>query len=322
MSVVAMPKPKTSSERKTRTVVDTIMVTPESIKKWKTPPFQRPVQAKEKVRALAESLKEDGGVWPGIVTLGVLDGDTYVVDGQHRKVAFLLSGVAEGYTDVRIHHFESMADMGEEFVQLNQQLVRMRPDDILRGLQESSEAMKEIRRRCPFVGYDMVRRGANAPLVSMSTVLRWWKGSANDTPAQSGSGLSTAQLAVTLTTDETAQLCDFLDLAVVGFGRDPEYVRLWGGLNMILCMWLYRRLVITPYSQKTKKMSKDQFKKCLMSVSAQTDYLDWLAGRKLCERDRSPAYSKIKAAFAQRVQMDTGVKPMLPSPPWQFSNKH
>lgn len=322
MSVVPIQKPKTSPERKTRTVVDTIMVTPESVKKWKIPPFQRPVQENEKVRLLAETLKDDGGVWPGIITLGILNGDTYVVDGQHRKVAFVMSGLQEGYTDVRMHHFESMAAMGEEFVQLNSQLVRMRPDDILRGLEESCPAMIEIRRRCPFVGYDMVRRGPSAPLVSMSTILRWWKGSAAEAPVPTGSGLSTAQLAVTFNEEETAQACDFLDLALGAFGRDPEYVRLWGALNMILCMWLYRRLVVNPYSSKTKKMSRDQFKKCLMSVSAQADYLDWLLGRKLCERDRSPAYSKIKGAFAQRIYTDTGVKAMLPQPSWQFSSKH
>jgi ParB-like nuclease domain len=317
-AVIPIAKPKTGPERKTRTVVDTILVTPDLVKKWKSPGFQRPVQENQKVRDLAESLKTDGGCWPGIVTLGILNGETYIVDGQHRKAAFLISGLEEGYTDVRTHYFESMADMGEEFVQLNSQLVRMRPDDILRGLEESSPAMIAIRARCPYVGYDMVRRGDKAPLLSMSTVLRWWRGSVNETPANSVSGLSTAQLAQIMTEQDTEQLCDFLDLALSAFGRDPEYVRLWSGLNLMLCMWLYRRLVLSPHSHKTKKMSKDQFKRCLMSVSAQTDYLDWLLGRKLCERDRSPAYAKIKAAMAQRIFADTGVKAMLPQPPWQY----
>src|SRR5439155_2436385 len=39
----------------------------------------------DKVRALAEQVKADGGVMPGIITLGVVDGVTYLIDGQHRR---------------------------------------------------------------------------------------------------------------------------------------------------------------------------------------------------------------------------------------------
>src|SRR5262245_34334482 len=99
-------KPQTPVEKKTRTVVDTIMVTPKLLEAWQSPPFQRPVRENEKVRLLAEELKDNGGVWPGIITLGIFEGVTYIIDGQHRKFSFLLSGLEEGYTDVRIHYFQ------------------------------------------------------------------------------------------------------------------------------------------------------------------------------------------------------------------------
>lgn len=313
---IVVLKPKTASEKKTRTVVDVIRFTPDTLKSWKLPDFQRPVKINEKVRALAEQLKVDRGVMPGIITLGVIDGVTYLIDGQHRREAFLISGLDEGYTDVRIHYFESLADAGEEFVRLNSQLVRMRPDDILRGLEASVSALVEIRKRCPFVGYDMIRRGPGSPIVSMSMVLRAWRGSSTDVPSPHGVATSASSLAATLTDEEARPLIDFLTIAVEGFGRDPEYSRLWGSLNVILCMWLYRRMVLTQYSPKTPRLTREVFKKCLMSLSANEDYLDWLLGRHLGERDRSPAYNKVKTTFAHRIEIETGKKPHMPSPAW------
>lgn len=309
-------RPKTASEKKTRTVVDTIRFTQDTLKSWRLPEFQRPIKINEKVRALAEQLKADGGVMPGIITLGVINGTTYLVDGQHRREAFLISGLDEGYTDIRTHYFESMADAGDEFVRLNSQLVRMRPDDILRGLESSVEALRHIRQQCPFVGYDMIRRGPTSPIVSMSMILRAWRGSSTDVPSPHGIATSAQNLAQTLTDEEARGLIDFLKLAVDGFGRDPEYARLWGSLNIILCMWLYRRMVLSQYSPKTPRLTKEVFKKCLMSLSANEDYLDWLVGRHLGERDRSPAYNKVRVAFAHRIEIETGKKPHMPAPAW------
>jgi hypothetical protein len=309
-------KPKTASEKKTRTVVDTIRFTPETLKNWKLPEFQRDVKVNEKVRVLAEQLKEDGGVMPGIITLGVVDGVTYLIDGQHRREAFAISGLEEGFTDVRIHYFNSMADAGEEFVKLNSQLVRMRPDDILRGLENSVPALREIRRKCPFVGYDMIRRGERAPIVSMSMILRAWRGSSTEVPAPHGVAASAKSLAETLTAEEMHGLIGFLTCAIEGIGRDPEYTRLWGGLNIVLCMWLYRRTVISQWSPQTPRLTQALFAKYLMSLSANEKYMDWLVGRHLGERDRSPAYFKLKSIFAERLQSEMNKKIRMPSPAW------
>ena len=316
MNQIQLLKPKTAVEKKTRTVVDTIMVTPESINKWLSPSFQRPVKENEKVRALAEALKQDGGVLPGIITLGVLDGETYIIDGQHRRSAFLLSGLKEGFTDIRKHFFSDISEMGEEFVNLNSQLVRMRPDDILRGLEGSHAGLSEIRRACPFVGYDMIRRNDTvAPIVSMSGVLRQWFGSSMESPSAANSGRSTVQLA-SIGEEDVKHLCDFLTLAMEAFGRDPEHFRLWGALNMTLCMWLYRNTVIKQYSPRSIKMSKDHFMKCLMYLAAEARYSDWLVGRKMGDRDRTPAYTRVKVIFSKRLTDLMGARVALPQPPW------
>ena len=281
---------------------------------WLSPHFQRPLKENDKVRALAEQLKNAGGVWPGIITLGVLDGRTYLIDGQHRKLAFAISKLEIGYTDVRIHHFTDMAEMGEEFVLLNSQLVRMQPDDILRGLEASYEPLALIRKRCPFVGYDQVRRDSSSPIVSMSMIIRSWYAGSRETP--SIGGMSATAMAQSLTFHEAEELSGFLNEAFVAFGRDPEYYRLWSALNITMCIWMYKRLVLSQYSAKTPKITREQFRKRLMSLSADSDYLDYLVGRKLGDRDRSPCYQRIKGNFSKRLRSELGQDVKLPAPDW------
>lgn len=304
------------AQRETQTKTDTILVTHKLLADWKMPPFQRELRVNSKVLALAEEMKETGGVFPGVLTIGVLKGHTYVVDGQHRIEAFKMSGLEEGFSDIRYRAYDSMADMAEDFVLLNSSLVRMRPDDILRGLEGTSEALRLVRHRCPVVGYDQIRRNTtNAPVLGMSTLLRCWTAASQAVPTRGGQGSAT-DMARSFTLEEAERCCDFLTLALKAWGRDHEYARLWSTLNLALCMWLYRNLVLVPYSSRTPKISKDLFGKCLQSVSTSPDYLDWLVGRGLTDRDRSPAYRRIKAAFTKRIEHETGKKVKLPAPEW------
>jgi hypothetical protein len=306
-------KPKTAAQMSTQTTLDTIEVSPDQIKSWKVPPFQRPLRINDKVMQLASKIRDDGGVIPGVMVLGVLNKERYVVDGQHRREAFLLSECLTGYVDIRVLHFEDMAQMGEEYVNINSRLVNMRPDDVLRGIEDTFPALGRIRKRCPFVGYDNIRRSEKSPVLSMSALLRCWAASSTEVPRSScGSALS---LARTLSSEEADTCMDFLGLAYSAWGRDSAYARLWSNLNLTLCMWLYRRLVITPYSPNTPRLTKDQFTKCMMSLSTD-QYPDWLVGRNNAQRDASPAYSRIKSAFAKRLEIETGKKPRLPQPAW------
>lgn len=322
-------KPATDAEKGTHTTLDTIEVTPAQVKTWRIPEFQRGLRVNDKVLAVAEQIRRDE-VIPGVLTLGVLtvrgERQVYILDGQHRCHAFVLAseprevngkkepGIASAYVDVRQRHFESLADMGDEFVNLNSQLVKMRPDDILRGLESSLPPLRKIRLRCPFVGYDMIRRGEKAPVLSMSALIRCWFGSAPEVPSLTGASAQT--LAKSLSNDDAETLIGFLDLALQAWGRDPQYVRLWNNLNFALCLWIYRRMVLSRYSEKTVQLTRDQFGKCLMSLSADGAYVDWLLGRMMGTRDLSPAYSRIKAVFASRLEADTGKRPLMPAPAW------
>ena len=321
MAQLSIVKPKTAIEKRTRTTVDTIMITPERMAKWKMPSGQRPLRENQKVKDAATKIQEDVGVIPGILTIGIFEDTYWIIDGQHRLHAFKLTALKEGYADVRFLHAESMADINAEFVELNSRLVAMRPDDFLRGLEGTTPALARIRQECTFVGYDQIRRGTSGPILSMSIALRSWSGSSGETPVSySGNMLGgTVGIAQTITEDEVSHLIGFLHISHEAYGADPQYGRLWGAINLVLTMWMYRRLVlgegISP-QMRSVKLTKEQFKKCLMSVSAAGEYQDWLLGRHMGERDRSPAYSRLRAIFMKRMLEETGKKVQFPQPDW------
>lgn len=301
-------------ERHTSTKVDTIEITPAEIKKWKLPDVQRELKINDKVRELVEWLKQQDGVLPGIITVGVLDGEKYKLDGQHRLEAFILTGLPVGYCDVRYYYAKDMADMGEEFVRLNSALVRLKPDDILRALERSNEPLQYIRKRCPFVGYGAVRRSPKAPVVSMSVLIRCWAASATETPATSGG--SALNVARALSPTDAKEMCDFMVLAEKAWGRAAEYARLYSGLNLTLCMWVYRRTVGSQVEPHVTPMQPELFQKCLMALSADTHYLDHLVGRTLNERFRAPTYGLLSKLIQSRYKYETGKRARLPQPTW------
>jgi hypothetical protein len=312
-------KPQTAAEKKTGSVTDTIDVTPQEIRSWKKPPFQRDLSVNFKVMTLAQKIADDGGVIPGTIVIGILANDPhkYVVDGQHRLEAFLLSECPIGYVDARMFHAKTMVELAREFRNVNQRLVNMKPDDFLRSDESSNPSLEKIRKKCPFVGYGHVRRNENTPIVSMSALLRCWASAGKEVP-QSGAGGSTMDIADALTPEDIDPLIRFLTITFGAWGKDPTNYRLWGNLNLTVCMWLYRRVVVHGPSAITRsaRLDDDDFGKCLMAVSADAHYAEWLIGRQLTERDRSPGYNRVKGIFAKRLAMETGKTVKLPSPAW------
>lgn len=295
---------------------DTLRLTLADVDRWKVPPFQRPLKVTPKLREIAEELKENGGVIKGSLLLGVFKGDTYLVDGQHRIEAFRMSGLDEVYADVRIGDYDSMAEMAEDFAEENSSIVSMGPDDRLRALAVAHRPMQTILAGCPYVGFGMVRRGEASPILSMSVVLRMWAGSAVETPVSATKGAQT--LAEALTDDDAHRIVDFLGTVYGAWGRDAEYNRLWAALNLTLCAWIWRRTVIGKYKAVTIALTREQFHHCAMRVSASSQYLDWLGGRKLGERDRSPCFQRLRQIFTASLREEGVVAKKLrfPDPPW------
>jgi hypothetical protein len=303
-----------------RSKMDTILVTPQLLSEWQTPVCQRPLKVNSKVRAIAEELKNNGGVINGVLTLGTIGGKprpVYLLDGQHRCEAVKISELDEAIADVRIVDYDNLTDMGDDWVKLNSPIVRLTPDDTLHALENSIPALSYIRTSCPFVGYSNVRRNETSALVSMSVVIRCWH-TAQSENLPTATHEAGQLLARDLVKFEYERLVVFLQMCRVAWGNDHEYARLWGTLNLTLCMWLYRRLVVPAVKGQKRHiiMTPEQFKKCLMSLSASSTYLDWLMGRKLSDRDRTPAFARIKRLFADRIEADTQQKVKLPQPAW------
>jgi hypothetical protein len=293
--------------------METIEVTPEMVETWQAPVFLREVTENRRVWELAQTMRSNGGVWPGVVTLGIWDGQTFIIDGQHRRRSFGLSRLPVGYVAVRYMYGASMTEMARESVQLNSMLNYMRSNERLRGLEEAIPALGQIRQICPFVAYDAVRRGTGSPAISLALVIRAWSGSDPNRPRSGGAAVNAARA---MTAADTVRLTDFLTLAESAFGRGKESRGLWGALNLTLCMWLYRRLVLYPYSAKTAWLSADLFRQCLISLSADSEYPDWLVGRHLNTSHLALAYRRIKEAFILRLGMEPGKKAVLPKPTW------
>lgn len=324
MAVLRMPGVKElpkNAPKTIRSIMDTMLITPEGIERWKKPPFQREVRLTQKVLEAAQELKENGGVISGIITLGKLGADTYIVDGQHRLEAFKLSGLKEGIADVRICTFDDMGEMGEEFARLNSQLVRFKTDDILRGLEGTNPHLQRIRKQLPFVGYDNLRhKGSAKPkLVAMSTLIRTWFGSEGTTPNH---GPPSSEAARMLDDANTDQIVKVMSICFEAWGQDEENFRLWGSLNLAITFWLWRQLVLREGivarrgGVEPTTLNADEFRACLMALSANAQYVEWLRGRGLRERDRSPAYNRTKAIFAGRLGGMSFGKPRLPIPEW------
>lgn len=296
--------------------METMIVSPTVIGKWQIPDFQRPIKVNTKVLALVEELKSNGGFIPGIITLGILKGGWYIVDGQHRVEAFKLAELKEGIADFRIMEFDTAAEMAEEFWKLNQPLVPMSADDRLRAMEKSNKALQTIRSCCKFVGYGQLWRSPGSPLLSMTTVLRIWDAAKRDS-AGSHTG-SVGKVVTLLTVEDAEEMSDFLNACFQAWGNDVEYRRMWGSLNLTILAWLWRRIVVgaqVPAAKRATKITRERFIQCMMALSADQNYGDWLYGRR-AESEKSPCYARIKQIFVSRIIEAGDHKPLLPAPEW------
>jgi hypothetical protein len=304
--------------------METMLLTPDILNSWILPDFQAPLRINAKVRQIADDLRTQNGipVIPGIISLGYLLNCTtalYLYDGQHRRWCAFESGRTEFLADVRIKQFNTMDEMAREYLELNSPIARKTPDDQLRALQESSVALQLITRECPFIGYRDIRRNPDAPVVGMAATLRRWRGSGNETPSITGASGSATNVALGFTVEDAEQLIRFMQIAFKAWKKDIEYATLWSALNMLLCMWLWRVLVLDrdrTGSRRYAVLTADQFLHCLMAVSADADYVAWLSGRNAIERDRAPAYKRLRAIFISRLHGEMSGKIRMPQPLW------
>lgn len=321
-------RPLTEADRKLRKIerviveplrarssrLETIELTSEMCDSWKRPVWQREITRNSKVSEISREILETR-VIPGTLTIGEFDGKQWRIDCQHRIHAFEASGIDSAYADVRFLTCDSQAEMAEEYNRLNSHAVKMRPDDYLRALELQYSNLALVRDRCPFIGYDKARRELTvSPILGMGSVLRYWFGSATDVPI-GGTG-QPRELAQQLTNVEADYLCEFLLLALEFWTRDPAYSVLWGRLNMVLTMWVFRRSVASlAFRSNEDRVPRQVFAECMRALRMDPGYLDWLHGRILNQRDRGPAYARLRKIMTRAITK-TGVRVSLPTPAW------
>ena len=314
---MAFAKPKVDEPASVfeKTQMETKLLSLEEMESWTLPPFQREEVQTKKVIEFAEGLRENGGMIGGVIHLGRLRGDhaIYLVDGQQRRSACHLSGRNEFIADVSMKLYDSMIEMAEEFTKLDSRLVPLKPDDLLRACEVTHKSLQQLRINCPFVGYGNIRRQEHSPVLSMSAALKSWFGSGLATPALSNQAIN---LLDQFTDTQCQLLTVFLMAAHTAWGNDRQSARLWQNPNLTMCMYLYRKLTLEPNNRRAA-VPAEMFRKCLMSVAANATYYDWLQGRYLHERDRSPCYKRLRSIFADRLTQEYGGKLFrMPSPDW------
>jgi hypothetical protein len=320
VKIMAFAKPKTDSAPVIafeKTQMETKLLSLEEMDSWVLPPFQRDEVQTKKVIEFAELLKQNGGMISGVIHLGLLRGSTsplYLVDGQQRRSACHLSGVDVFIADTSVKLYDSMVEMAEDFKRVNSRLVPLKPDDLLRACEVTHEPLAHLRRDCPFVGYGNIRRQERSPVLSMSAALKSWFGSGLPTPGTTGQAI---MLLDQLSDTQRQMLTVFLLMAYHAWGTDKSNSRLWSNPNITMCMYLYRKLMLEPNNRRAA-VSGEIFGKCLMGVSANSSYYEWLQGRHLTERDRSPAYKRLRSIFAERLTQEYGGGKLfrMPSPDW------
>jgi hypothetical protein len=331
------PKPNDPEELNPK-VVDFITVSKKDTDKWEIPPeIQRPLKVNTKVIAVAQALPLTKKL-EGTITLGFWDGVVWILDGQHRLAAFILAQEKYGLADrvnilCHIEVFATRAAMAARFRLLQQSLLKMSPDDGLRPMAINTPSLQILTRECPFIGFGNIQRlFQTSQTLSMSVLLRCWHGSSFESPSLSNSSMS--EYALSMSEAEACECASFLKLAFQVWARIPEYARLWGILNITLCMWFYRRMVLEPASGITK-LNPDQFRVwlgCLfedpLSIPRAQEkmnwispYRDWLIGKAMNIETRRIAAQQIKLRALKflpaRTKHPAKVRKLkFPSAPW------
>src|SRR5262245_8808742 len=114
-----------AEDRTNASQLECLLLTSLDFDKWHRHPYQRPIQENQKVHELAEEIRLNGVVIPGVLTLGRIPNDPrlYGVDYQHRVAAARISGLSEFIAEVRTKNYPNIAALAKDSVKLNSRLV-------------------------------------------------------------------------------------------------------------------------------------------------------------------------------------------------------
>lgn len=325
-------------ERTLRTHVGLVEVTAASWEKWRNPfgekvgpngedGFQRTIQRNKYVIEVAHTISSTG-IIPGQIVIGIFQGILWLIDGQHRRESFTIAVLGEcGVTritkacaNIKYEVFDTWAAMSDRYVELQRKIRGNSPNDMLKGLEASTESLQVLRKRFPAVGYTSTRPDSkhHKGRVSAKAALQAWYGSKPETPGRKTP--PPFEIAKQLTVEEAHQLANFLRLAHSAWAFDPNYLNLWGSLNLTLCLWLYRRCVLDPV-QGFPDLTPEQFASCLTALPSEkiggvNPYAMFLYRKGLRELDRGPVYMQVTRVFTATLRANHKLRVKFPKPEW------
>lgn len=309
-----IPELKTAAEKRSRTVSKTVILDFEDCEaSWKVVgDIQRGSSLTKKIVEVGEDIG-GSGIFPSTIYIAVWEGNQYINDGLQRfsgwRDAVSKGGPTQVAANVQWEYFpdgpDGKAKMGERFAKLQLTLKRHRPDDGLRAIQHSLPAIKLIADECPNVGFGAVQRSnSKNTSLSMAVALQSWASSASEQCTSSGSA---RDLAYRLTMDDAKKCVSFLTVARGAWGSTVEYNRLWGPVNLSVCMWLYRRMVVDP-EQGVTPLTAKQFSNCLVTLTNDTPkstYVEWLRAKPSSAENRRMALANhIRPRFISRIRQE------------------
>jgi len=240
-------------------------------RRWVVPEeVQRKYRETKKHEGLVEYIEENEEI-PDVIMLGTLPNDPtiYIVDGQHRQVKFLASRVNEAFARIRWEEYDTMEQIGLAFYTANGgKSLLTSADDMLRSKHLSSPPLYRLVTECPFIGFDYIRFGDGGPVMSASAAVKSWIASGLDKP-RSALGKSVGVLVDNVTDEETEDMIRFYKMCYKVWGKDKENRRMWLNINVALCAWLYRRLVLGQKKiGRLSSLTEEEFEYCLATLAA------------------------------------------------------
>lgn len=324
-----------------KTTHDVIELWPDKIGMLDRPEFQRPLNINEEVISLAHAMMLEAAgsrdrmcTIPDDIVFGRLDGREYLIDGQHRIFgAFALASGLRDYggsklspppggvaplsalAQVKIIEFDSIAEMAQAFSRFQKKLVQLKPDDNLRALEYTNTHLRDIRKACPFIGYEKNRNTKATIMLSMSAAIRVWFGSG----AVPAGGPSADKAAALLDDEQARHIIGFFEAceAAGWVNQDKSNERLWSSLNIGINMWLWRAMVLGISGRLRTAgctaLKATQYIECMKELRNE-EYLKFLYSRSLRFQDRVPTYEFMQELFLPALARCQIIAPKFPEP--------
>lgn len=277
---------------------------------WKIPDWGREPKVNRHVLSVAEDLKECNHLSSTLV-LGVYDNTIWRIDGNHRLLGFLLSGIPNMLAHCMVHYCDGHKDMYRIYKIYQRHLRTPTKDDNLKGLAETRDPLQTIKNRCKFVTYETVN-DTESRRIRMSAVIRAWYDSVPYIPKHIRANIE--EQAVKIEETEARKIVEFLLACKEGLSIQVPF--LWKPINITLLMWLYRRLVwgeidVESEDVEYSRLTKDEF--ILGMLGLQTNNYYGTLGTRELERDRFGAYTSLMSYFKKSLH-SMGVKRRLTLP--------